>query len=83
MTRVTKTSVPQRRGRRGEGMSSDTVNIGRADGVEVAGATAAKNHAPGPKVLYRETKGVKLYKTKVVPGELSNGQEVPNNGWDN
>jgi hypothetical protein len=41
-------------------MGSDESDGSRCDGVKVVGATAAKNHAPGPEVLDKETKRVKF-----------------------
>jgi len=44
----------------------------RGDGVEVPIAIAAKNHGPGLWILDRKAKGVKLNRTVIVTGELSN-----------
>jgi len=44
----------------------------RRDGVEVARAIAAKNHASRLGFLDRETKGVKFYRTTIIAGKLTN-----------
>jgi hypothetical protein len=56
---------------------------GGREGVEVAGAIAAKHHPTGPRILNRKTKSVKLDRTLVVTSELTYGKEIANNGWNN
>jgi len=56
---------------------------GSRDGVEVAITIAAKNHALRPKVLHRETKGIKFYQAVVVKSELTIRQKIANNRRDN
>ena len=47
--------------------------------VERAGAIAPGDHAPGPEILHRETKGVKLDRTGVISGELTNRDKISDN----
>jgi hypothetical protein len=44
--------------------------------VEVAGAIAANDLGLGGKVLNRETKRVKLNRTRVISGKTMNGNEI-------
>ena len=56
---------------------------GGREGVEVAGAIAAKHHPTGPRILNRKTKSVKFDRTLVVMSELTYGKEIANNRWNN
>ena len=53
-----------------------------SDGLEVAITIVTKNHASRPEVLHRKTKGIKFDRTTIVAGELTNGKEIANYGWD-
>jgi len=44
---------------------------------------AAKNHALRPKVLHRETKGIKFYQAVVVTSELTNRQKIADDRRNN
>jgi hypothetical protein len=63
-------------GRRDESMWSGWLVGG--DGVEGAGATAALDHVPCVKILYRKTKRVKFNRNKIVDSKLTNGKKVFN-----
>jgi len=52
-------------------------------GVEVAITIATKNHALRPKVLHRETKGIKFYQAVVVTSELTNRQKIADDRRNN
>lgn len=53
------------------------------DGVcRVPLTVAAKNHALGSKVIDRETKRIKLNRTRIVASKLANGKKVINNRWN-
>jgi hypothetical protein len=70
-TKLTETTVPKR-GRSGEGAGRGVGGSGSWKGVEFPVTIAAKNHAPGLKVLNRETKFIKLNGTFIVAGKLTN-----------
>jgi hypothetical protein len=77
MADVTKTAMPQLRGN-SSNKSMWWCSRGHrvVEWVERADAIAPGNQAPGPEVLHRKTKGVKLNKTSIISGELTNGNKV-------
>ena len=67
MTEMPKTTMPHvRRGDGGEGMCG-----GRMERIELAGAIAPGDHGPSAEVLQGKTKRVKLYRTRVICGKLT------------
>jgi hypothetical protein len=70
---MTETTMPKRGGS-GEKAVGSTGGSGSWKGVEFPAAIAAKNHAPGQKVLNRETKFIKLNGTFIVTSKLTNGK---------
>ena len=79
-SRMAETLMPQRSGSSEKGVGSGWCCS--SDGVQVSITIAAKNHAPRPEVLHRKTKGIKFDRTTIVAGELTNGKEIANYGWD-
>jgi hypothetical protein len=47
--------------------------------VEVTRTIAPGDHAPGLKILHRKTERVKLYRTIIISGEATNGNQILNN----
>ena len=67
MPRMPKTTMPQaRQGDNGEGMCG-----GRTKRIELAGAIAPGDDGPSAEVLQGKTKRVKLYRTRVICGKLT------------
>jgi hypothetical protein len=46
--------------------------------VEWLGAFTAREKGPGSKILHRQAKGVKLHRTRVVSGKLTNRKNTLN-----
>jgi hypothetical protein len=46
--------------------------------VERPGAVTPSEKGPGGKIIHRQTKRVKLHRTRVVSNELSNGKKILN-----
>ena len=66
MTRVTKTTMPQRGGR----SSYKSVRRGKLQRVQGAGAIAPEDHLLRRQILHRSTSGVKFNRAIVIRGEL-------------
>ena len=64
-------------------MKIEGARSGSRYGVEVAITIATKNHALRPKVLHRETKGIKFYQAVVVTSELTNRQKIADDRRNN
>jgi hypothetical protein len=77
MADATKMAMPQLRGN-SSNKSMWWCSRGRrvVDWVERADAIAPGNQAPGPEVLHRKTKGVKVNRTSIISGELTNRDKV-------
>jgi hypothetical protein len=50
----------------------------QAKRVEGAGAVTPSEKGPGGKILHRQTKRVKLHRTRVVSSELTDGKKILN-----
>ena len=51
--------------------------------IKMAGTIASKNHGLGEKILHRKTEWIKLDRTKVIHGELTNRYKIFDNTGNN
>ena len=49
--------------------------------VEVAGASGDQDYPPCAKILHKKAKWEKFYGTKIIFGELANGDQASGDGW--
>jgi hypothetical protein len=61
--------------RRGRGRCRGSRQAKRVEGT---GAVTPSEKGPGGKILHRQTKRVKLYRTRVVSSELTDGKKILN-----
>jgi hypothetical protein len=79
VTRVTETTMPERRGGADDKGVGDS---GEAQGVQRSGTIAPCDLVPCQQILHRATRWVKLDST-IVNGKLANGDQILNKLWRN
>jgi hypothetical protein len=69
------------RGRSGQRMRGGGRGRGgrQAKGVQWLGAVTTREKSSGSKILHRQVKRVKLHRTRVINGKLTNGEKTLNN----